>query len=148
MVRQILVYAVSAILVPVVRMVKGIVLLVVPMTWIGPRSGVATHAVLSAALNFGLVYALVWLCGVSRIEPVVYMLIPAVFFTMFRSWTQRSRFCTGASLEESLHKSVVKFQGGRPGSDYRELLIRREYVNEVAALVGFLLGALLLLRPK
>ncbi len=143
--RQILIYLGSAILVPVVRIAKGIVLLVLPMPLIGRRSGIATHAALSFLLNFALVYAVVLQSGVLKVEPVFFMLIPAVFLTMLKSRTQRARFRSGSSLEESLHKNIVKFQGGRTGTDYRELLIRREYVSEVAALVGLLLGGFLFL---
>jgi len=80
------------------------------------------------------------------VEPGLYVLIPAAFLTMLKSGTQRRRFRSGTSLEESLHKKIVSFQGGRPGLDYRELLIIREYVNEIAALVGLLAGGLLFLR--
>ena len=146
--RQILIYVVSAVLAPVVCVAKGFILLVVPMVLIGKRSGIVTHAVLSVLLNFALVYAVTLLSGALKVEPVLYMLIPAVFYTMLRSRTQRSKFRSGCSLEESLHKNIVKFQGGRPGSDYRELLIRREYVNEISALLGFLLVGLLFLGSK
>jgi len=141
--RQVLVYIASAVLAPVVHVAKSVILLVVPMALIGKRSGIVTHAVLSFLLNVALVYVVVLLSRALDVEPVLYMLIPAVFYTMLRSGTQRSKFRSGASLEESLHKKIVTFQGGRAGSDYRELLIRREYVNEISALLGFLLGALL-----
>ncbi len=145
MVRQILVYVVSVVLVPVVRIAKGIILLVLPVALIRERFALATHAVLSVLLNVAIVCVLDLLCGVLRVEFVFYMLIPAVFYTMLRSRAQRSRFRSGASLEESLHKNIVIFQGGRPGPDYRESLIRREYVSEVAALAGLLLGGSLFL---
>ena len=148
MARQILIYVVSAALVPVVRITKGIILLVLPVALIRERLGTATHAVLSVLLNVALVCVSNLLSGVFRVEFVFYMLIPAVFFTMLRSRIQRSRFRSGSSLEESLHKNIVRFQGGQPGSDYRELLIHREYVNEVAALMGFVAGGFLFLGLK
>ena len=146
--RQVLVYIASAVLAPVVCVVKGVILLVVPMPLIGKRSGIVTHAVLSFLLNVALVYAVVLLSRALNVEPVLYMLIPAVFYTMLRSGTQRSKFRSGASLEESLHKKIVTFQGGQSGSDYRELLIRREYVNEISSMLGFLLGGFLFLGSK
>ena len=145
MVCQVLIYVVSAVLVPIARIAKGIILLVLPVALIRGRFALATHAVLSVLLNAALVCVLDLLCGVLKVEFVFYMLIPAVFYTMLRSGIQRSKFRSGSSLEESHHKNIVKAQGGQPSSDYRELLIRREYVNEVAALVGFLLGGFLFL---
>jgi len=141
--RQVLIYIASAVLAPVVHVVKSVILLVVPMPLIGRRSGIVTHAALSFLLNVGLVYVIVLLSRALGVEPVLYMLIPAVFYTLFISGARRIRFRSGASLEESLHSKIVTFQGGRSGSDYRELLIRREYINEISALLGFLLGALL-----
>ena len=148
MVRQILIYVASALLVPVVRTAKGIILLVLPVALIRERLGTATHAALSVILNLALVYALVSLSRVLEVQFVVYMLIPAVFYTMLRGRTQRNRFRSGSSLEESLHKNIVRSQGGQPGSAYRELLIQREYVNEVAALTGFLIGCFVFLGSK
>jgi len=145
-VRQVLIYVVSAVLVPVVRALRGIILLILPMPLIGKRSGIVTQAVLSLLLNFALVYLVALISRVLGVEPGLYVLIPAAFLTMLKSGTQRRRFRSGTSLEESLHKRIVSFQGGRPSSDYRELLIIREYVNEIAALVGLLAGGLLFLR--
>jgi len=145
---QILIYVISAVLVLVVRIAKGVILLLVPMTLIGRRAGIVTHAVLNILLNGGLVYVVVLLSESLGIQPVLYMLMPAIFFTMLRCRGQRDRFRSGRSMEESLHKNIVRLQGGQEGSDYRELLIRREYANEIAALLGFLLGALMLWWPK
>ena len=142
--RQILVYITSAALVPVVRIVKGVILLLVPMKLIGKRTGLVTHAALNILLNSGLVYVVVLLSEALRVQPVLYMLMPAIFFTVLRCRRQRERFRSGHSMEESLHKSIARFQPGQEGSDYRALLIRREYVNEITALLGFLLGALML----
>jgi hypothetical protein len=142
--RQILVYITSAVLVPVVRMAKGVVLLLVPMKLIGKRTGLVTHAVLNILLNSGLVYVVVLLSEALGVQPVLYMLMPAIFLTVLRCRTQRGKFRSGRSMEESLHKNIVRLQGGPEGSDYRALLIRREYVNEITALLGFLLGALML----
>ncbi|UCE50017.1 MAG: hypothetical protein JSW47_07635 [Phycisphaerales bacterium] len=147
-VRQVLIYVCSAVLVPVARAARGIILLVLPMPLIGKRSGIVTQAVLSLLLNFSLVYLVALISGVLEVEPSLCMLIPAAFFTVLKSRTQRSRFRSGTSLEESLHKRIVSVQGGQPGSDYRQLLILREYVNEIAALVGLLAGGLLFLRLK
>ena len=119
-VRQVLIYVVSAVLVPVVRALRGVILLILPMPLIGKRSGIVTQAVLSLLLNFALVYLVALVSRVLGVEPGLYVLIPAAFLTMLKSGTQRS--------------------------DYRELLIIREYVNEIAALVGLLAGALLFLR--
>ena len=142
--RQILIYFTSAALVPVVRIVKGVILLLVPMTLIGKRVGLATHAALNILLNGGLVYVVVLVSEALGIQPALYMLMPAIFFTVLRCRGQRDKFRSGRSMEESLHKNIVRFQGGQEGSDYRSLLIRREYVNEITALLGFLLGALML----
>lgn len=144
-VRQALIYVFAAILVPVVHAAKGVILLVLPIALIGRRSGIVTHAVLSVLLNVALVYAVVALSGAIGVRPVVYMLLPAAFYTMLRTRTQRGRLRSGQSLEEALHKRIVSFQGGQPGSGYRELLILREYVNEISALLGFFLGGFLFL---
>jgi hypothetical protein len=144
LVRQILVYITSAALVPVVRTAKGVVLLLVPMKLIGKRAGLVTHAVLNILFNSGLVYLVVLLSEALGVQPALYMLMPAIFFTVLRCRTQRGKFRSGRSMEESLHKNIVRLQGGEEGSDYRALLIRREYVNEITALLGFLLGALML----
>ncbi|MHC4580160.1 MAG: hypothetical protein ACYS14_01805 [Planctomycetota bacterium] len=142
--RQILVYITSAVLVPVVRIAKGLILLLVPMRLIGRRIGLVTHAVLNILLNGGLVYVVVLLSEALGVQPVLYMLMPAIFFTVLRCRTQRGKFRSGCSMEESIHKNIVRLQGGQEGSDYRTLLIRREYINEITALLGFLLGALML----
>ena len=142
--RQILIYVTSAVLVPVVRIAKGVILLLVPMTLIGRRAGLVTHAALNILLNVGVVYVVVWLSEALGVQPVLYMLMPAILFTVLRCRGQRDRFRSGRSMEESLHKNIVRFQGGQESSDYRALLIRREYVNEITALLGFLLGALML----
>ncbi|KPK44493.1 MAG: hypothetical protein AMJ65_02890 [Phycisphaerae bacterium SG8_4] len=142
--RQILVYITSAVLVPVVRIAKGVILLLVPMTLISKRAGLVTHAVLNILLNVGLVYVVVLLSEALGAQPVLYMLMPAIFVTVLRCRGQRERFRSGRSMEESLHRNIVRFQGSQEGSDYRALLIRREYVNEITALFGFLLGALML----
>jgi hypothetical protein len=146
--RQILVYVASAALVAIVRIVKGVGLLLMPMKLIGRSTGLVTHAVLNILLNIGLVYVVVLLSEALRVQPVLYMLMPAIFFTVLRCRMQRGRFRSGRSMEESLHKNIVRLQGGQEGSDYRALLIRREYVNEITALIGFLLGALVLWRLK
>jgi hypothetical protein len=116
------------------------------MHLIGKRSGVVTQAVLSLLLNFALVYLIALVAKALGVEPSLFMPIPAALLMMFKSGTQRRRFRSGTSLEESLHKRIVSFQGGRPGSNYRELLILREYVNEIAALAGLFAGGLLFLR--
>ena len=144
LVRQILVYITSAVLVPVVRMAKGVALLLVPMKLIGKHTGLVTHAVLNILLNSGLVYVVVILSEALGVQPALYMLMPAIFFTVLRCRTQRRKFRSGRSMEESLHRNIVRIQGGQEGSDYRILLIRREYVNEITSLLGFLLGALML----
>jgi hypothetical protein len=145
-VREVLVYVVSAVLSPVVRAGRSIILLILPMHLIGKRSGVVTQAVLSLLLNFALVYLIALVAKALGVEPSLFMPIPAALLMMFKSGTQRRRFRSGTSLEESLHKRIVSFQGGRPGSNYRELLILREYVNEIAALAGLFAGGLLFLR--
>ena len=142
--RQILIYVTSAVLVPVVRIAKGVILLLVPKALIGQRVGLATHAVLNILLNGGLVCVVVLLSEALGVQPVLYMLMPAIFLTALRCKSQRDKFRSGRSMEESLHNRIVQIEGGRPGSDYRALLLRREYVNEVTALLGFLLGALVL----
>lgn len=144
-VRQVLIYVASAVLVPFVRTARGITLLILPMPFIGKRSGIVTQAVLSLLLNFALVYLVALISHALVVESSLYMLIPAVFLTMLKSGTQRRRFRSGTSLEEALHKKIVSFQGRLPGSDYRKLLILREYVNEIAALFGLLVGGLLFL---
>ncbi len=121
-------------------------MLILPMHLIGKRSGVATQAVLSLLLNFALIYLVAVISKALGVEPSLFMLIPAAFLTMFKGGTQRRRFRSGTSLEESLHKKIVSFQGGRPDSDYRELLILREYVNEIAALAGLFVGGFFFLR--
>lgn len=141
---QILIYVASAVLVPVVRIAKSIILLLVPKTLIRERAGLVTHAVLSLLLNCGLAYVVMMLAEALGVRPVLYMLVPAIFLTVLRGRNQREKFRSGRSMEESLHKAIVRIEGGPPGSDYRALLIRREYVNEIAALLGFLLGALML----
>ena len=146
--RQILVYITSAVLVPVVRIIKGVILLLVPMKLIGKRTGLVTHAVLNVLLNGGLVYVVVLLSEALGVQPVLYMLMPAIFFTVLRCRTQRGRFRSGRSMEESLHKNIVRFQPDQEALDYRALLIRREYVNEITALLGLLLGALMIWRLK
>ena len=148
MARQIIIYVISAALVPAVRITRGIILLVLPIALIREHPGTVTHAALSVLLNIGLVSVLNVSSGLLKVDFIPYMLIPAVFFTMLRGRIQRSRFRSGTSLEESLHKNIVRFQGGRPGSDYRELLVRREYVNEVAALLGFTAGCFLFVGLK
>ena len=145
-VRQALVYVTSAVLVPVVRAARGVLLLIVPMPLIGRYSGVVTQAVLSLLLNVALVYLVALFSHTLDVEPGLFMLIPAAFFTVLKSGTQRSRFRSGTSLEESLHKKIIDIQGGRPDLDYRKLLILREYVNEIAALVGLLAGGFFFLR--
>ena len=142
--RQILVYVTSTVLVAVVRIAKGVILLVVPKPLIRERAGLVTHGVLSILLNGGLVYVVMMLAEALGVRPVLYMLMPAIFLTVLRCRNQRDKFRSGRSMEESLHKKIVQFQGGPPGSDYRALLIRREYVNEITSLLGFLLGALML----
>lgn len=141
---HILVYVASAVLAIVVRVAKGVILLIVPKTLIGQRAGLATHAVLNLLLNGGLVYLVALLAEALGVQPVLYMLMPAIFVTVLRCRTQRDKFRSGRSMEESIHKKIVQFQGGQPSSDYRALLLRREYVNEITSLLGFLLGALLL----
>ncbi len=81
--RQILIYVTSAVLVLVVRIAKGVILLLVPMTLIGKRAGLVTHAVLNILLNGVLVYVVVLLSEALGVEPVLYMLMPAIFFTSF-----------------------------------------------------------------
>ena len=142
--RQILIYVTSAVLVPVVRIAKGVILLLVPMTLIGKRAGLVTHAALNILLNVGLVYVVVLLSEALAVQPVLYMLMPAIFFTMLRCRGQRDKFRSGRSMEESLHRNIVRIQGGQAGSDYRALLLRREYVNEITALLGLILGAIML----
>lgn len=141
---QILIYVASAVLVPVVRIAKSIILLLVPKTLIRERAGLVTHAVLSLLLNGGLVYVVMMLAEALGVRPVLYMLVPAIFLTVLRGRNQREKFRSGRSMEESLHKAIVRIEGGPSDSDYRALLIRREYVNEISALVGLLLGALML----
>lgn len=148
MLRQILIYVVSAVLVPVARIVKSIILLLLPMAFIGKRAGIVTHAVLNILLNVALVYVVVLLSKALGVQPVFYMLVPAIFLIVLGCRTQRRKFRSGRSMEESLHKNIVEFQGGQPGSEYRELLLRREYVNEIAALLGLLLGSILFLGSK
>ena len=148
MLRQILIYVASAVLVPVARTVKGITLLLLPMAFIGKRAGIVTHAVLNILLNAALVYVVVLLSEALGVQPVLYMLAPAVFLIVLRCRTQRDKFRTGHSIEESLHKTIVEFQGGQPGLEYRGLLLRREYVNEIASLLGLLLGGILFLGSK
>ncbi len=144
LVRQILIYVASAGLVPVVRIAKSVILLLVPKVLIRERVGLVTHAVLNILLNCGLVYLVALLSESLGVRPVLYMLMPAVFLTALRCRKQREKFRSGRSKEESLHKAIVRIQGGQSDSDYRALLIRREYVNEIAAMLGFLLGALML----
>ena len=142
--RQILIYVTSAALVSVVRVAKGVILLLLPKALIGQRAGLATHAVLNILLNGGLVYLVVLLSEALGVQPVLYMLMPAIFFTVLRCRNQRDKFRSGHSMEESLHKRIVRFQGGQAGLGYRALLLRREYVNEITALLGLLLGTLML----
>ncbi len=142
--RQILIYVTSAVLVAVVRIAKGVILLVGPKALIGQRAGLVTHAVLNILLNGGLVYVVVVLSAALGVQPVLYMLMPAIFFTVLRCRSQRDKFRSGRSMEESLHKKIVRFQGGQSSPGYRALLLRREYVNEVTALLGFLLGGVML----
>ena len=144
LVRQILIYVTSAALAPIVRTAKGVTLLFLPKALIGQRAGLVTHAVLNILLNGGLVYLVVLLSEALGVQPVLYMLMPAIFFTVLRCRSQRDKFRSGRSMEESLHKKIVRLQGGRPGPDYRALLLRREYVNEITALLGILSGVLVL----
>lgn len=146
LVRQILIYAVSAALVPVVRIIKGVTLLFLPMAFIGKLAGLFTNGILSILLNVALVYVVILLSNSLGVQPVFYMLIPAALLTMLRCRTQRDKFRSGQSMEESLHKNIIRIQGGPPDSEYRALLLRREYVNEITSLLGFLLGAILFLR--
>ena len=53
---QILIYVTSAVLVAVVRIAKGVILLIVPKALIMERAGLVTHGVLNILLNGGLVY--------------------------------------------------------------------------------------------
>lgn len=147
-VRQALIYIISALLVPVVRATRSATLLVLPMPLVVKRFGIVTQACLSLLLNFALIYLVALISKALGVEPSLYMLIPAAFFTMLKSGTQRRRFRSGTSLEESLHNKIVSFQGGQPGSDYRYLLILREYVNEIAALAGLLVGGFFFLRSN
>ncbi len=142
--RQILIYVTSAVLVSVVQIAKSVILLLVPKALIRQRAGLVTHAVLNVLLNGGLVYVVMLLSEALGVQPVLYMLMPAIFLTVLRCRSQRDKFRSGRSMEESLHKAIVLIQGGQSGSDYRALLLRREYVNEITALLGFLLGALML----
>lgn len=146
--RQILIYVVSAALVPLVRIIKGVTLLRLPMAFIGKRSSILTHAVMNILLNAALVYVVILLSNSLEVQPVFYMLVPAAFFTILRSRSQRDKFRSGHSMEESLHKRIIRFQGGQPDSEYRSLLLRREYVNEIASLLGLLLGGILFLRSR
>jgi hypothetical protein len=136
---------VSAALVPVVRIIKGVTLLILPMAFIGKHSSIVTHAVMNVLLNVALVYVVILLSNSLEVRPVFYMLVPAAFFTMLKSRSQRDKFRSGRSMEESLHKNIIQLQGGQPDSEYRDLLLRREYVNEVASLLGLLLGGILFL---
>lgn len=133
---------------PVVRIMKGITLLLLPMAFIGKHRGTVTHAVMNILLNAGIVYVVILLSDLLEVQPVFYMLVPAVFFTMLRSRNQRDKFRSGRSMEEALHNNIVQFQGDQPDSEYRTFLLRREYVNEVTSLLGFLLGGILFLRSK
>jgi hypothetical protein len=141
---QILIYVTSAVLAIVMQIAKGVILLIVPKVLIRERAGLVTHAVLNLLLNGGLVYVVMTLAKALGVRPVLYMLLPAIFLTVLRGRNQREKFRSGRSMEESLHKAIVRIEGGPQGSDYRALLIRREYVNEISALVGLLLGALML----
>lgn len=145
MIRQILIYVASAVLVPIVRVAKGIILLLLPVVFIRKLISLVTHSILNILLNIALVYVLVRLCNILGVQPVFYMLAPAIFFTVLRSRSQRSKFRSGYSIEESLHKDIVQSQGGQPDSDYRVLLLRREYLNEITALLGFILGGIFFL---
>lgn len=88
------------------------------------------------------------MCSVLRVQPVFYMLCPALFFTTLRSRNQRTRLRGGYGIEESLYKDLVEFTGGQPNPDHRALLLRREYVNEITGVVGYLLGGFLFMRPN
>ena len=148
MVRQILIYVAAALLVPIVRVPKGIVLLVLPMVFSRRLVTMVTHSFLNILLNVALVYVVALLCNVLRVQPIFYMLCPAVFFTILKSRSQRAKFRSGYSIEEALYKDVVEFRGGQPDPDYRVLLLRREYVNEITSVLGLLLGGFLFMRPK
>ncbi len=142
--RQILIYVTSAVLAIVMQIAKGVILLIVPKVLIRERAGLVTHAVLNLLLNGGLVYVVMTVAEALGVRPVLYMLMPAIFLIGLRGRNQRDKFRSGRSMEESLHKAIIRIEGGPQDSDYRALLIRREYVNEISALVGLLLGALML----
>ncbi|MCP4612918.1 MAG: hypothetical protein GY845_29855 [Planctomycetes bacterium] len=146
MVRQILIYVTSAVLVLIVQVAKDIILLLLPMVFIKKLISMVTHSVLNILLNITLVYTVVLLCNILRVQPVFYMLTPAIFLNSLRSRKRRRILRSGYSIEESLYKDLVESKGEQPDPDYRLLLLRREYVNEITSLMAFFLGGFLFMR--